>query len=132
MNKNSRSLSTIQRQALAKVMDGRYELLVREAEASEQALLDELEGKVREELGVDVIDGKIEELETKREQLGFRSYGALIDGSKAQRLVQARSRDIRKVIPALEQERSDKLSRLWTAQTVEEAEGLLRGIQKAS
>ena len=127
MEKEKKTLNNAQRKALAQLVEKTYERLIQEAKDKEGELVKEITEKVRVELGVDVIENQIKSLEEKMEELGFDRYGGLKWDSKAKALVDARvSQESRE----FEKERAEKIEGLWTAQTIDEAKALLKGIVK--
>lgn len=133
MEKEKRTLNNAQRKALAQVVEETYTRLIQEAKDKENLRIDEVTEQVKAELGVDKIDNQIkflkeemDSLEEKKRKLGF-GYYEVTTGSKAQSLIDTRAHQ---ESAALEKERARKLAGLWTAQTIDEAKVLLKGIVK--
>lgn len=129
-------MNNAQRKALAQLVEKTYQRLIGEAKDKEGLLVKEITEKVKVELGIDTIDTQIEalkkqieNLEDKKKKLGF-GYYELVEGSKAKLLIDTRTRQESMEMVGLEKELTERLAGLWTAQTIDEAKALLKGIVK--
>ena len=125
--KNGTAVTDGQRKAFSDLVDYKYNRLIHEAEDKEGLLVREITEQVRVELGVDVLDSQIEALEnqaemfrSKKSKLGFPRYGGLVAQSKAERLVEARTRQNSGIIEELEMERLIQKANIWAAPSVQE------------
>ena len=95
----------------------------------------EIRKGVENELGIPAINAKIQQakeqvelLEQAKEKLGIGQYGNLEDGSKAQLLIDKRAGQKDRREQTLRRDRDQLLSKIWLAQTVDEAQRLLNEI----
>jgi len=136
MDKETKPLNNAQRKALAQLLEKSYERLIKQAQDNEGMLVEEITQKVKVELGVDTLENQIkalelqiENLQDKKKQLGFSEYG-LLERSKAKMLIDTRLHQESSAIQDLEQDQTEKLAAIWTAQSIEETKALLKGIVK--
>jgi hypothetical protein len=126
--------TTDQRRAMAKLAEEIFAGRIQEARDDEGALTQEITGELRQELGVDALDHKIDTLEDqvrllekKKETLGWK-YGGFIETSKSGRLLKGRVAKRSSSVRDLEKQRKDVLAGIWTCETVEELNEMVDGL----
>ena len=127
---NKRRLGVEQRRALEKVLRERYAGLVQEEQEKDSSWQSEIRKRiltdVKQELGVDKIEKKIQALVEKKSDFGFSRFNDIPDlGSSAHKLFDERMSEIRKEQKDLKTELEEKISRIWTVESVEEAEEIM-------
>ena len=122
----NRNPTNDQRRAMAKLAEDIFTRRMQEARDNEGTLVEEITGELRQELGVDALDHKIDTLEDqarllekKKETLGWR-YGSFIESSKSGRLLKGRVAKRSSAVRDLEKQRKDTLAGIWTCESVEE------------
>ena len=136
-NGNGR-INNTQRAALVKLAVGVLDKKVQQARDESGELVAQIRNQVREELGVVAIDMEIKSmeerikvLEKKREELGFDKYqDRLLTGSKAKMLVDKRTSTACKRVNELEEEKTEAISRIWTATTLSQALSILENVKQ--
>ena len=125
--KNGTAVTAGQRKAFSELVDHKYNRLINEARDREGLLVREITEQVRVELGVDLLDNQIDALKnqaeilrSKKSKLGFNEYQHLIHRSKAELLVEARTRQNSEIIKELEAERLTQKANIWAAPAVQE------------
>ena len=118
--------TTDQRRAMAQLAEGIFVKDIQEARDQEGALVEEITGDLRKELGVDALDHNIHTLENqvnilqkKKETLGWQ-YRGFIDSSKAGRLLKGRVAKRSSSVHDLEKQRKEVLTGIWTCETLDE------------
>lgn len=107
---------------------------IQEAKDASGELIVDITESVKAELGIDTIDHQIATLESqidtlkeKRKKLGVSEFGRLIDGSKAQALIDERL-EKRVSIRSLEREKAKILSAIWTTTSLSKAKELATSV----
>jgi signal recognition particle subunit SEC65 len=135
-NGKPRRLNNTQRKELAKLVERKYEALVevqrQEHEQANRAAKKRAMDEARKKLGVEKIEAQIESLKKTLEDLGFEPrYGreAPNPGSKGDEVFQKLMEQYQPPKSTLVEERDATIARIWTVETVEEAEGIV-GVSK--
>ena len=138
VNGNGR-INNTQRSVLSKLAVEVLDKKIQQAKDESGELVAQIRKQVREELGVAAIDleikgmeDRIKVLEQKREELGFEQYyrDAIMPGSKAKMLVDKRTSTASKKVNALEEKKTDVVSRIWTVPTMAEVLSVLDEVKK--
>ena len=136
----SANLNTSQRQALVKLVERAYNRKIEAQKASLQDATAQITREVKEELGILDIEEQlachesmIKELEAQKEKLGFSKYRSdgAIPGSEAKKLIASRAKAKRDELTALEAEMDILMTKIWTADTVNEVKPEVDALLKA-
>ena len=135
---NNGRINNTQRRVLAKLAVEVLGKKIQQARDKSGELVSQITEQVKEELGILAIDMEIEEMEKriqvlkrKKEELGVSQYhNGLLVGSKAKALVEKRTAVASKEVNALEEQKTDVVSRIWTAPTMTEALEVLEEARK--
>ena len=128
-NGNGR-INNTQRNVLSKLAVEVLDKKVQQAKDESGELVAQIREKVKEELGIIAIDMEIVEMEKriqilrhKKEELGLSKYNddAFAPGSKARMLLDKRTGTACERVNELEEMKTDVISRIWTAASMEEA-----------
>ena len=128
-------INNTQRKALVDLAEQKFQRLIQKARDDDRQLINQIEEQVRKELGVTAISQEIRQLEQRqkflekaREKLGFGEYGSAIAGTKAQKLIDQRTSNTSKRELGLTKSKDEAIAKLWTSQTIQEAEGILQSV----
>lgn len=135
MDEKNRKPTVDQRRALAKLAEEILAKRIQEARDQEGELVEQITGELRKELGVDALnhqiktlEGQVMILEEKREKVGWGRYGEFIESSKAGRLLKGRVSQRSTSVKKLEAERKQVLARIWTCESVEELDDIVKNL----
>lgn len=135
----TRLLNNAQRKALAEIVEKRLGSKATAAREREQALEEEIVGKLVRRFKVDAIQNQIvklgkeiKQLERLRDDLGFSvAYGdeLRITGGEAKKLLEAEVKGNSLAIRQLEDARDVLKQGIWLAETVEEARKVIQQVE---
>jgi hypothetical protein len=119
---------------MAKLAEDTLARRIEEARDEEGALVEEITGDLRKELGLDALDHKIDTLEDqirllgkKKETLGWQ-YGRFIESSRAGRLLKGRVAKRSSSVRDLEKRRKEVLTDIWTCESVDDLNEAVEGL----
>ena len=126
-----RKLNVAQRKALEKLLRESYAAKVKkEAEdewSHQREIQKQILAEVKRELGIDEMEEQVHELQERMERLGIvRPYDVPQAGSQARKVYDEKLSRIEEEQNSLRKELEEKIARIWTAETVEEAEAILQ------
>ncbi len=131
-NGNPRRLNNTQRKELARLVERKYETLVeaqrQEHEQANRVARVKAMEETKKNLGVEKLEAQIESMKKALEDLGFDArYGreAPNPGSKGDEVFQKLMDQYRPPKSSLVTERDAIIARIWTVETVEEAEEIV-------
>jgi aspartate oxidase len=129
-------LNNSQRQALVKVLENAYDRKLQKLREAKESALAQVTREVKSELGITRIDEeleelkhKINELESRKEKLGFSKYNDnAIAGSDAHRMIGEGISSEKERIIQVSSEKDQMIAEIWTATDLSEAKALVDAV----
>jgi len=130
-------LSDAQRKALAEEVENIMMVRIQDARDRSGELRSEIAEKVKKELGVTVLEKKIENLknqigilDTAKQKLGFTNYGEIENGTKAYKLLTSRLNKKSQEVSDLLREKNRVTAQLWLADSAPQAQRIVSQVMK--
>jgi hypothetical protein len=111
--------TTDQRRAMAKLTEDIFAKRIEQANEEERDLVEEISGDLYKELGIDAIETQIDQLEKRKESLGWR-YRSFDDDTRGGRMLKRRLGKRKSPVRNLEKHCKQALADIWTCDSVDE------------